>query len=544
MRKALRTAVLAIPLLAAIPAAPPAQARTEVTRCADLAGVRIPASAIGLRTSGGQVTATRLVEATTTTGRYCLADAAIRPVDPGAPSIRLQIALPSTWNHNGLMFGGGGYDGTIPNVAANVPFGPDDQPTPLARGYATFASDSGHQATPGFPPSTTLDGSFGLNDEAVRNFAGDALKKTRDAARFLIARHYDGAGPRHTFFAGGSSGGREALAVAQRWPADFDGVISAYPAWNAASLDLFFGYEARVLSQPGAFPNPAKQNLLHRSVIAACDRGDGLADGVVSQPDGCHFDPRTLRCAAGADTGDTCLSDAQIHAVEKISAPLSWNYRLRSGERGYPGFPFLSGATMTTALLGMGTQAPSSPMPTTAGYGPQFWDQWVRYLVTRDPAGNSLAVDPRHPGKWTPRISALSALQDVNDPDLRPFARAGGKLLILHGAADELVSPRSTAQYFERVQQTAGRQATDRFARFYVVPGANHVNVGAAFAAGWDSLTALENWTEHGTAPANPAVTDVGPGHGHRTRPLCPYPTWPRYTGGDPDVASSFGCRR
>jgi feruloyl esterase len=544
MRKALRTAVLTIPLLAAIAVAPPAQGRTEAARCTDLDGVRIPASAIGLRTSGGQVSGTRLVEATASTGQYCLVDAAIKPVDPNAPSIKMQLALPAAWNQSALMFGGGGYDGTIPTIAANVPFGPDNQLTPLARGYATFAGDSGHQATPGFPPSTTLDGSFGLNDEAVRNFAGDALKKTRDAARYLIGERYSGASPVHSFFAGGSSGGREALAVAQRWPTDFDGVLSAYPAWNAASLDLFFGYEARVLAQPGAFPNTAKQNLLYRSVIAACDRGDGLADGVVSHPEGCHFSPWTLRCATGADTGDTCLSDAQIRAVEKISTPLSWDYLLRSGERGYPGFPFLSGATMTTALLGMGTQAPSAPMPATAGYGPQFWDQWVRYFVTRDPAYNSLTLDPRHPGKWTPRISALSVLQDVNDPDLRPFARAGGKLLILHGAADELVSPRSTAQYFDRVQQIAGRRGTDRFARFYVVPGANHVNVGAAFAAGWDSLTALENWTRYGTAPANPVVTDVGPDHGHRTRPLCQYPTWPHYLGGNPDTASSFTCRR
>ncbi|WP_410618677.1 tannase/feruloyl esterase family alpha/beta hydrolase [Amycolatopsis sp. cmx-8-4] len=300
----------------------------------------------------------------------------------------------------------------------------------------------------------------------------------------------------------------------------------------------------QLLSKPGAFPGPIKQNLLYRSVIAACDRGDGLADGVVSHPDGCHFDPATLRCPGGSDTADTCLSDTQINAIVRISSPLYWNYPIRSGEHGYPGFPFLSGATMTTALLGMGTQAPASPMPTTAGYGPQFWDQWVRFFVTRTPAYNSLTLDPRDPGRWLQRISSLSALQDVNNPDLRPFARAGGKLLLLHGAADELVSPRATAQYFDRVQQTVGRQATDRFARFYVVPGANHVNVGAAFAAGWDSLTALENWTEHGTAPARPVVTDVNPANGHRTRPLCPYPTWPRYVAGDPNAAGSFTCRR
>ncbi|KFU76660.1 feruloyl esterase [Amycolatopsis lurida NRRL 2430] len=512
--------------------------------CSGLNGTSIPAAAISLPTSGAEVTATRLIAATTTLGEYCLVDAAIAPVDPAAPQIKTRLALPTLWNRNVLMFGGGGYNGTIPNVAGNVPFGPADQPVPLARGYAVFASDSGHQATPGFPPSTTLDGSFGLNDEAVRNFAGDALKKTRDTAVHLIGKRYAGTPPEHSYFAGGSTGGREALAMAQRWPTAFDGVIAVYPAWNAASLDLFFGYETQILSQPGAFLNPAEQALLHRDVLAACDHRDGLTDGVVSNPDGCHYIPWALRCPGGKDTADTCLSDTQINAVVRISSPLRWNYPLGSGERGYPGFPFLSGAKMSTPLLGMGTQAPAHPMPTTAGYGSQFWDQWARYFVTRDPSFNSLALDPRVPGKWKQRISDLSKLQDVNNPDLRPFARAGGKLLMLHGAADELVSSRSTAEYFERVQQTVGRAATDRFARFYVVPGANHVNVGAAFAAGWDSLTALETWTGQAKAPVHPVVTDVNPTAGQRTRPLCQYPAWPRYTGGDPDNARSFACQK
>ncbi|MDQ0383160.1 tannase/feruloyl esterase family alpha/beta hydrolase [Amycolatopsis thermophila] len=528
MRRSL--AVLVLPLVAAAFATP---AHAAPGGCADLAGLAIPAAAIGLPTTGGTVTSAQPV-----TG-YCQVDAALHPVDPAAPDIRMRVALPEAWNGKALMFGGGGYDGTIPNVAGNVPFGPSG-PAPLARGYATFASDSGHQASPAHLPATSLDGSFGVNDEAVRNFSGDALKKTRDAAVFLIGQHYH-ARPSYSYFAGGSTGGREALAVAQRWPADFDGVISAYPAWNAASLDLFFGYEAQVLSQPGAFPNPAKQTLLYRSVIQACDGRDGLADGVVSDERGCRFDPGALRCPGGADTGDTCLSDAQISAVKALSQPLRWKYRIASGERGYPGFPFLSGAAMTTPLLGMGTVGPATPMPSTAGYGVQFWDQWVRYFVTRDPGFDALSLDPLNPGPWRDRISELTALQDVNDADLRPFARAGGKLLLLHGSADELVSHYSTAEYFERVERTVGPRATDEFARFYVVPGANHANVAAAFPAAWDSLTALENWTERGVAPRNPAVTDAATG---RTRPLCEYPTWPRYRGGDPALAASFTCSR
>ncbi|MFG3510144.1 tannase/feruloyl esterase family alpha/beta hydrolase [Streptomyces sp. NPDC047821] len=515
--------------------------------CGALLGLRIPARAIGLPTTGGEVTAARTVPAagsgTAATGAYCRVDAAVHPVDPRAPDITLRVALPERWNGKAMMFGGGGYDGTIPDVTGNVPFGPTDQPRPLSRGYAVFAGDSGHQAAPGFTPTPSLDGSFGVNDEAVRNFAGDALKKTSDTARFILRAHYKRGAPTHSYFAGGSTGGREGLAVAQRWPGDFDGVIAAYPAWNAASLDLFFGHTARVLSRPGAFLGTAEQHLLHRAVLAACDGDDGLRDGVVSHERGCHFDPRTLRCPGGGDTSDTCLSDAQIRAVRELSSPLRWPYRLSSGERGYPGFPFLSGADMSTPLLGMGTEPPGRPMPKKSGYGVQFWDQWVRYFVTRDPSYDSLTLDPRRPGAWQRRISELSALQDVNDPDLRRFAETGGKLLMVHGTADELVSHRSTVDYFERVQRHMGKHATGDFARLYLVPGANHVNIDADFAASWDSLTALETWVEQGTAPQRPVVRDANPGANGRTRPLCAHPSWPKYTGtGSPDSAAGFTC--
>ncbi|MGX7829725.1 tannase/feruloyl esterase family alpha/beta hydrolase [Actinokineospora sp. 24-640] len=527
---------------------PPAQAQSATAGCGHLDGVVVPARAIGLPTTGGEVTGVRVVAASgrgpAAVGAHCRVDAVVHPVDPAAPDIEFQVALPTRWNHKVVMFGGGGYDGTIPDIAGTVPFGPADQPTPLGRGYATFASDSGHQAAPGFTPARSLDGSFAVNDEALRNFAGDAVKKTRDAALFLVGERY-GTRPAHSYFAGGSSGGREALAAAQRWPTDFDGVISAYPAWNAASLDLFFGYQAQVLSRPGAFPGPAKQALLYRAVVEACDGRDGVRDGVVSDEAGCRFDPRSLRCADGADLGDSCLSDAQIRAVRALSGPVRWSYPLGSGERGYPGLPFLSGADMTTPLLGMGTHAPANPMPKSAGYGVQFWDQWVKHFVTRDPGHDSLSLDPLRPGAWQRRISELSRLQDVNDPDLRRFAHGGGKLLLVHGTADELVSHRSTVDYFQRVEKTVGRGATQRFARLYLVPGANHANVDAAFAAGWDSLTALEDWVELHRPPARQVVTDKNPAAAGRTRPLCQYPTWPRHTGaGDPDSARSYVCTR
>lgn len=515
---------------------------TTVPDCTGLAQLRIPASVMSLPTTGGRVTSasvmTSVISGETIT--YCQVDADISPVDPAAPAIKLRVALPHGWNRRAMMFGGGGYNGTIPNLAANVPFGPADRPVPLARRYATFASDSGHQASTTAPPS--LDGSFGVNDEAVRNFsAGDALRKTRDASLFLI-RHAYGSNPADVFFAGGSTGGREALVVAQRWPTAFDGVISAYPAWNNLAEGLDLGYLTQVLSRPGAFPGPDKQTLLYTSVVTACDGLDGVRDDVVSNERGCHFDPRTLRCPGGADGGPACLSDPQLGAVIAMSSPFRWPYRVASGETQYPGFPFLSGADMRTPFLGFGTTAPANPMPVTSGYGMQYWDQWVKYFLTRDPGFNSLDVDPRHPGKWLPRISYLSTIMDRNNADLRPFARAGGKLILIHGAADELVSHRSTNDYYQRVRDVAGPSATRAFLRYYLVPGANHANFGTpAFAAGWDSLSALEHWVDSGQSPRNPVVADV---NHNRTRPLCEHPAWPRYRAGDPADASSFVCTR
>ncbi|WNV87065.1 tannase/feruloyl esterase family alpha/beta hydrolase [Umezawaea sp. Da 62-37] len=178
----------------------------------------------------------------------------------------------------------------------------------------------------------------------------------------------------------------------------------------------------------------------------------------------------------------------------------------------------------------------------TSGYGLQYWEQWVRYVLTRDPGHDSLDVDPRDPGKWLDRISRLSTLEDRNDVDLPPFARASGKLILLHGAADELVSHLSTNDYYQRVRHLLGPVSARESTRYYVVPGANHANFGTpAFAAGWDSLSALERWVERGRPPVNPVVADV---NHDRTRPLCEYPTWPRYRGGDADSASSFTCTR
>lgn len=535
--------------------------------CAQLAGMTIPASGIGLATTGAAVTSATVVAAAgsgaSAVGEYCRVLGDINPVDASAPKIKFQVNLPENWNRKAMMFGGGGYDGTIATGMANVPAGPTDKQVPLGRGYVTFGSDSGHQAN----ANGSRDGSFGANDEALRNFAGDAIKKTRDTAMAIIkARYADTV--QKTYFAGGSTGGREALLAVQNWPSDFDGAIVLYPAWNAASLDLQFGRITRQLALPDAYPNRAKRRVLYDAAIAACDGLDGARDGVISNVDACNasFNPTTatvdaspggqsVRCANGADTGDTCLSDVQIASFNVINTPLQLNYALASGERNYPGFntwgtdfgnPGNDPLQPTVLTLSMGTEQPANPMPAVTAtsmppYGSTFWDQWVKYFVTRNPNFNSLQLDPQNPTIWQNRIVELTGIQDANKTDLSAFQSRGGKILMAHGSHDALVSTRATEQYFSRIRNTMGAAAVNGFMRYYEIPGYGH-STSTVFNAAWDSVTTLENWVEKGIAPPAQVVADRT-GVPGRTRPLCEYPTFPRYNlTGDINAAASFTC--
>lgn len=536
----------------------PMQASPAPVACGDLAGMSISAGRIGLPTSGARVTEARVIAASGSGAslrpEHCLVSGEIAPVDPSAPGIHFRIALPAAWNGKALMLGGGGLDGIVPDVTGNISAGPADKPLPIARGYAVFGSDSGHQAG----ALASLDASFGFNDEALNNYAsGDALKKTRDTAMALIEAHY-ARKPARSYFSGGSTGGRESLTAIQRWPQDWDGAIAWYPA-RAGMVSILGGHRmSRALAQPGAYPNAAKRDALFRSAMQACDALDGVTDGLISHQDRCNaiFDPSTalldgkpLRCPAGADTGDACLSDAQIVAMKVINTPTRLDY-LASGETAHPGYNIWgadTGIYTRTApiqglvdFLAFNRTAPTLPMPADAPYISIYTDQWIKYHVTRDPSYNSLSLDPENPGAWADRISYLSIAMDAKT-DLSGFAAKGGKLLMAHGLNDVLVSSRSTRDYYHTLLRQMGEPAVRDFVRFYEVPGYNHA-ASSVFNATWDSLTALEAWVERAQPPVDQVTTDtVGvPG---RTRPLCDYPKWPRYSGsGDINAASSFIC--
>lgn len=522
-----------------------------------LAKQQVAAVQIGLPTSGAKVTS--IETPTAATGAQppasVRANVSIAPVDATAPAIQMALLLPKQWNGKVVMVGGGGYNGIMPSLYT-YPAAPASQGAyPLLdQGYAVFASDSGHQGG----AAGSRDGSFGMNDEAVTNFSGAALKKVSDVAQVLVTSFY-GKKPEKRYFMGGSTGGREALAVAQKWPADWDGVVAWYPAWNAASLDLQFGRISRAFAQPQAYPSLDQRKLLRQAALAQCDALDGVADGVISNVSACNaqFDPATaqfngqpLRCASGTNEGDQCLSDAMIAALKVYDTPITFSSPLGSGETQYPGFNVWGselGETGTSALqptvnlLAMNTTPPASPAPLTAPYWAVFWDQWVRFFVTRNASFDALSLDPQNPGPWKDRIDALTKLQDINSTDLSAFQQRGGKLLMAHGTADVLVSSRATAQYWQRLQTTMGADKVKTFARYYEVPGYGHA-ASTAFNANWDALQALDNWASQGTAPVAQVVSDTA-GVPGRTRPLCEYPSWPRYSGaGDVNQAASFGC--
>ncbi|NKI96377.1 tannase/feruloyl esterase family alpha/beta hydrolase [Rhizobacter sp. SG703] len=527
-----------------VPAGPPVAAGTS---CEALAGLQIAPAQIGLPTQGAVVDSATPVAAEAagnSLGAHCRVRGSILPVDPQAPAIRFAVNLPETWNHKAIHFGGGGFNGTLIDGTEPLRFGPTGKPAPLALGYATFGDDGGHQS------SSITDGSFAANDEALANYGGQSLKKTHDVAMLLVKTRY-GAAPDKAYFLGTSTGGRDALMHIQRWPADYDGVVANEPALNYSGTRLSNVAVGRALYANGGagWVNLAKTLLVQKTVLAACDKLDGAADGIVSNVESCRrLNPQilaTLRCAGGSDAGDSCLSDAQLASIRTIESPLEFSgYTLAHGTARAGGYNILEGTLVAGPFTSrdLGTRAvPGNPATTADANVFVTGDQWAKYFVTRDAGFDTLTLDPVAPGAWAARIAAVSALTDALDPDLSPFLAHGGRLILLHGLADEVISNNSTIDYVARVKATVGDAAVEQGIRFYTVPGMGHGT--GVFIPSWDSLAALENWVEQGVAPETGMVTDTVAATAGRTRPLCRFPAWPKYKGsGSLDAASNYSC--
>lgn len=533
------------------------QGRSPDQACAALGGMRVTADRIGLPTRGATVTTARLVAATAevraqpapgnpsgvTMARpeYCEVNGEILPVDATAPPIRFQVNLPTNWNGKAIHQGGGGYDGVLVTALGSFPRAPDTTPYSIARGYATFGSDGGHEGN---------NASFALNGEALLNFAYGHLKKTRDVALTLIDARY-GTRPTRTYFIGQSGGGRQGMMVAQRFPQDYDGVIVTAPAIKYANLMLRFNDVATALARPGAFLGPEQIKAFDAAVRAQCDTNDGIADGIVGDYLACNFDRAVLRCHAGEASASPCFSDAQLEALATVYRERVWKDDDGHVIMRYPRFLVAGGESHPGNMAAWITGKAPLPRPQPAGQAMNmqqlglgvaafYGNSGVRYLIAKDGSFDTFAFDPR---PYAQQVVETVKLLASDDPNLRAFHDRGGKLIVLHNTADLAVTPVATIEYYDEVVKTLGASTAQQFVRLYIVPGGDHGGANAPSKA--DLLGMLERWVENGRAPGGDVVAEeYGPERKViRSKPLCPYPTFARYAGqGDPNTATSYRC--
>ena len=527
-----------------VPATPTAEAS-----CAALKGMNIAAAAIGKPTSGALVQAATFVSAAASgnsNGEYCAATGIVVPASAGAPTMEFQVNLPTQWNGKALQFGGGGYDGTLVTGLDAFVAQPKGTANALARGYVTLGGDGGHKGG-------VFEGTFALNDEALLNYGQLSVKKVHDVAQAIMRQRY-GNGPTRFYFIGGSQGGHEALDAAARYGADYDGVVAHYPAYNLSLLQLASLDVGKALYANGGagWINNAKRALLVGQVQAACDGLDGLADGIIGNIAACNANfnidtvRATLRCPGGADTGDTCLSDAQIAAVERISSPYDLGFPI-AGQQVFARWPLLEGAGFTffgvPTLSAFGFGPVPSPVAAAPGDAVLYFigAAHARYFVAKNATLDPLSFDP---AAFQARIQALGDITEVTSQSLDTFRARGGKLILTHGTADTLISPHNTEDYYQRQVAAFGQGTVDSFARFYMIPGWDH-GFGT-YNLGFDGLAALEAWVEQGQAPDVPTGVDnnaADPATA-RKRPMCRWPAWPKFTGtsGTENSAASYTC--
>ncbi|MCP3723374.1 tannase/feruloyl esterase family alpha/beta hydrolase [Paraburkholderia sp. CNPSo 3272] len=513
--------------------------------CTDLAGALLPPASIGLPTNGALVQSAAMISATATgnlNGDFCRLTGVIRAQSAGTPDIRFEVNLPSRWNGRALQFGGGGYSGVVVTGTGPMPFSPDR--APLARGYATFGDDSGHNGT-------SSEANFGLLEEAVTNFGYAHLKKAHDVALTLITLGY-GRPPEHMYFAGGSTGGREGYTVIQRYPDDYDGVIANSPALNFSGVRLtgvvVGQHEYR---RPGGYLSPELLEHVYERVMQVCDTLDGAADGLISDVEACRAkEPEiidSLRCSSQDQTDrqhapDDCLTPPQLATLESLRDGLRLPYALAWNADTYRGYNVFQGTRFTSMLgLAHSPQRLTQPRFVTNGYLYAQGDAYLKYFITHDSTFDSTTFDVMHPGRYRERLFTLSTTIGAMNPDVSRYMARGGKLITLQGLADEVISPNQTIAYYQGLVGRYGEERVDSFMRLYMVPGYQHGN--GVFIPSVDLLGALDDWVTHDSAPETLFATDIAQATNGRTRPLCRYPAFPRYLGnGNLNRATSFTC--
>jgi len=428
--------------------------------------------------------------------------------------IRFAIAMPPNWNGGLVYQGGGGLNGSVqPPIGA----GAAGDRSALARGFAVVTSDSGHEGA-------VFDSSFFADQQAGLDFLYQDIGKVMAAARPLLVAHYSHP-ISHSYFVGCSTGGREAMISAQRYPNEFDGIIVGSPAmrtnysnlatrWISVSLNTAAPKDAQGHPLAAQALSDGDRKLVVERLRQECDALDGSKDGMIFNVRDCHFDPQVLQCQGAKSAG--CLSPQQVQAIKRgFAGPTT-----TAGIKIYPGFPYDTG---------IGFKGPGIPGLLSGGVSPV------------GPAQPSAEMNVDEEAE-----AAHNSTEMVGDTDawtnLSAFTAHGGKLIFYHGMSDPWFSALDTLGYYQRLSGDNKSGAVSDWSRLFLVPGMGHCAGGEATLDHFDMLSAITDWVEKGRAPEQVIATGTAfPG---RSRPLCPYPKHAQYSGrGDPESAANFSCQ-
>jgi feruloyl esterase len=434
---------------------------------------------------------------------FCRVKATIRPTSDS--EIKIEVWMPAAnWNGKFMGVGNGGWAGRISTPALAAA---------LQRGYAAASTDTGHEVREG-----AAQASFALgHPEKLVDFAYRAVHEMTVKAKSIVAAFYGGP-PKLSYWNGCSTGGRQGLKEAQRFPADYDGIIAGAPAnnWTRLMTGIIWAAQATEEGQPGSM-SAKKLAMLHAAVLRACDASDGVQDGVLEDPMRCRFDPGTLECKEG--DGEDCLTAAQVAAAQK-----RYGHALnpRNGQKLYPGL--VRGSELLWGAL---------PLAIAASH--------FACVVFKEPKWDFKSLNFDGDVALADKLDA--GLITATDPNLKPFFDRGGKLLHYHGWNDQQISPVNSVDYYNSVLNAlGGYEKTGGSYRLFMAPGMNHCGGGDG-PSNLDTVSVLEQWVESKKAPDRILASRGAGGKTVRTRPLCPYPQVAKYKGsGSTDDAANFVC--
>ncbi len=512
-------------------AAAPAQrcedlASLKLTNATITAAERIDAGAFRPPTPGGGP-----AQAFSQLPAFCRVAVTSKPSSDS--DIKIEVWLPASgWNSKFQGIGNGGFAGTIELTGLA---------DAVSRGYASASTDTGHAEANGTSAEWALH-----HPEKIVDFGHRAIHETAVNAKAVIRAFY-GEDPRRSYFSSCSNGGRQALMEAQRYPADYDGIIAGAPANDWTHLLSFAASNAKAtLAETESYIPAAKLPAIAAVAQAACDATDGVKDGVIENPQACRFDPTALLCTSAES--DTCLTKPQIAALQALYAGL----KDPEGKTPFPGYS--TGGEAEPGGWGQWITGSAPEQSLMFAFGTQFF----KNMVFEDPNWQFRSFDQVRDTRIADR--KMAGALNATDPDLSAFRKRGGRLILFHGWSDAAIPAVGTINYYQNVVAKAGGKEAGKFLRLYMVPGMQHCGGGtgpnvfgqsgvAREDRTHDIDAALEAWVEQSIAPDQIIATKYkgAPGPGGevvRTRPLCPYPLAAAYKGtGSTDDAANFVCR-